>query len=35
MYRIEEIARELEVTPAVVKWQAQNNKLSVVGSAYW
>ncbi len=35
MYRIEEIARELEVTAAVVGWQAQNNKLRVVDSAYW
>jgi hypothetical protein len=35
MYRIEEIARELEVTPAVVGWQAQNNKLHVVDSARW
>lgn len=33
-YRVEEIARELDVTPAVVRWQAQNNRLSVVG-AFW
>jgi hypothetical protein len=35
MYRVEDIARELDVTPAVVKWQAQNNKLHVVESAGW
>jgi hypothetical protein len=35
MFRIEEIARELDVTPAVVKWQAQNNKLHVVDFTSW
>ena len=35
MYRVEDIARELGVTPAVVKWQAQNNKLHVIDSASW
>lgn len=35
MYRVEEIASELEVSPAVVKWQAQNNKLHVVDVGNW
>jgi len=35
MFRLEEIARELDVTPAVVKWQAQNSKLNVVDFASW
>jgi hypothetical protein len=30
MFRVEEIAAELEVSPAVVKWQAHDNKLNVV-----
>jgi hypothetical protein len=34
-FRLEEIARDLDVTPAVVKWQAQNNKLHVVDFASW
>jgi hypothetical protein len=32
MFRIEEIAADLEVSPAVVKWQAQNNKLHALGA---
>jgi hypothetical protein len=35
MYRVEGIAKELDVTPAVVKLQAQNNKLHVVDSVSW
>jgi hypothetical protein len=35
MFRVEEIADELEVSPAVVKWQAQNNKLHVVDLGSW
>jgi hypothetical protein len=35
MYRVEEIATELEVSPAVVKWQAHNNNLHVVDMGTW
>jgi hypothetical protein len=34
-YRIEEIAEELEVSSAVVKWQAHDNHLKVVDGASW
>ncbi len=35
MYRIEEIATELGVSPAVVKWQAHDNRLHVVDVGHW
>jgi hypothetical protein len=35
MYRVEEIANELEVSPAVVKWQAHDNNLHVVDTGTW
>lgn len=35
MYRIEEIAAELGVSPAVVRWQARDNNINVVDTADW
>jgi hypothetical protein len=35
MFRVEEIATELEASPAVVRWQAQNNNLEVVDTGTW
>jgi hypothetical protein len=35
MFRVGEIANELEVSPAVVKWQAADNGIHVVDTATW
>jgi hypothetical protein len=35
MYRIEEIASKLGVSPAVVRWQARDNNINVVDGANW
>jgi hypothetical protein len=35
MFRVEEIADELEVSPAVVRWQAHDNNLHVVDTGAW
>jgi hypothetical protein len=35
MFRVEEIATDLGVSPAVVRWQARDNNLHVVDTASW